>query len=218
MQVRIKSSYKVKKEVFSFSSDWLTPDKALILFEDLKGNQRFSNLQMESEDGSELLIKHLKKLLTESKQTPSKFTLFFDGGYDEKMKRSGLGCVLTYHLGENIYRIRKNLATHIPATNSEAEYFSLFHGLELLRQLDFFPQDIIIKGDSLGVINQLKGEWPVLDPKLNEYADQIEGLLKTFQLKAHFQHVPRDQNKEADQLATLALEGTEIFSEKKIMD
>ena len=58
-------------------------------------------------------------------------------------------------------------------------------------------------GDSTLVVNQIKGEWETNQPGLIPYGDYARRI-STFFIKVEFHHIPRDENRMADALATLA--------------
>ena len=58
-------------------------------------------------------------------------------------------------------------------------------------------------GDSALVVNQIKGEWEINQPGLIPYRDYARRI-STFFKKNEFHHIPRDENRMADALATLA--------------
>ena len=60
-----------------------------------------------------------------------------------------------------------------------------------------------IYGDSTLVVNQIKGEWDTLHPGLIPYKNYARRLLPFFN-KVEFHHIPRDENRMEDTLATLA--------------
>ncbi|XP_052489803.1 uncharacterized protein LOC128042493 [Gossypium raimondii] len=60
-----------------------------------------------------------------------------------------------------------------------------------------------VYGDSALVIYQLRGEWETRDPKLISYRKLVLELIKEFE-DITFCYLPRDENRMADALATLA--------------
>lgn len=68
-------------------------------------------------------------------------------------------------------------------TNNEAEYNTLLAALRDLRQRSaLFVDQLAIKilGDSLLVINQVKGEWQAKEPRLRALRDQVLAELRHF--------------------------------------
>lgn len=88
------------------------------------------------------------------------------------------------------------------ATNNESEYLAMILGLNAsvvrkLRRLDVY-------GDSLLVINQMKGLYKVKSPTLERLCQEAHTICEHFD-HVSFTHVLRDKNKRADELANRAL-------------
>ncbi|WP_312609319.1 reverse transcriptase-like protein, partial [Mammaliicoccus sciuri] len=83
---------------------------------------------------------------------------------------SGLGVVVYYKIGEYAYRLRKNQPFK-GITKNEAEYAALFEAVKALKDLGASRNSVTIRGDSLVVMNQLKGEWPCYDDIHNKWLD-----------------------------------------------
>lgn len=89
-------------------------------------------------------------------------------------------------------------------TNNKAEYEALIRALEAVRDLGF--DEIDVRGDSELIVKQVRGEWNTNDPDLREYRVRVRELLTGFD-RWSLQHVPRDANRRADELANEALDG-----------
>jgi ribonuclease HI len=89
-------------------------------------------------------------------------------------------------------------------TNNKAEYKALIRALEAVRDLGF--DEIDVRGDSELIVKQVRGEWNTNDPDLREYRVRVRELLTGFDCWS-LQHVPRDANRRADELANEALDG-----------
>jgi ribonuclease HI len=87
-------------------------------------------------------------------------------------------------------------------TNNEAEYLALIEGLK--RAVRFNPKSLEVRSDSLLLIKQMKGEFRVKKRELVLLHLSARKLLRG--ISAHFLHVPRRENEEADRLANLALD------------
>ena len=98
-------------------------------------------------------------------------------------------------------------------TNNVAEYLSLIDGLRLAQTNNV--KNILVEGDSLLIINQINGTYKVNSPKLLIYHNVVKSLIETFD-KIEFQHIRREFNKEADQLANKALDEPEVESKLEI--
>jgi len=89
------------------------------------------------------------------------------------------------------------------ATNNRAEYEALIAGLEAATEYGY--DEIEIRGDSELIVKQVRGEWDTNDPDLRECRVRARELLSAVGAWS-IEHVPREINDRADQLATDALD------------
>jgi len=89
------------------------------------------------------------------------------------------------------------------ATNNQAEYEALLHALEAAA--DFGFDSVQLRGDSQLVVKQVKGAWNTNDPELKEKRVRVRELLREFD-EWSLDHVPREINDRADELANEALD------------
>uniref|UniRef100_A0A2N9GWW3 RNase H type-1 domain-containing protein n=1 Tax=Fagus sylvatica TaxID=28930 RepID=A0A2N9GWW3_FAGSY len=87
------------------------------------------------------------------------------------------------------------------ASNNEAEYETLLHGLRAAKRLGADP--LTIHCDSQLIVNQLTGEYMAKDERMIAYLDLARNLLKGF-YKFSIERVGREHNRHADSLAGLA--------------
>ena len=102
------------------------------------------------------------------------YTLFFDGCCKGNPGISGCGAVLykneTYDISDNIdiYKYENEIWTsnHYIGynTNNASEYNGLIIGLTQVVVMGI--KELVVKGDSLLVINQMKGEYNINSKKL----------------------------------------------------
>ena len=90
------------------------------------------------------------------------------------------------------------------ATNNQAEYAALIAALEAAADYGF--DELIIKGDSQLIVKQVRGEWDANDPTLREKRVRVRELLRRFE-EWSLDHVPREINDRADELANEAFDG-----------
>lgn len=91
------------------------------------------------------------------------------------------------------------------ATNNQAEYAGLIAGLEAaLARGDGVERDLLVRMDSQLVVRQLSGSYKVKAARLREPHRRARALLAQLPL-ARLEHVPRELNRRADQLANGAL-------------
>ncbi|WP_135302303.1 ribonuclease HI [Haloarcula amylovorans] len=89
------------------------------------------------------------------------------------------------------------------ATNNQAEYAALVKVLEVATDYDF--DEIHVRGDSELIVKQVRGEWNTNDPDLREQRVRVRELLMGFD-DWQIEHVPREINGRADDLANDALD------------
>lgn len=89
------------------------------------------------------------------------------------------------------------------ATNNQAEYRALLRVLEVARDYGF--DEVRLRGDSELIVKQVRGEWDTNDPDLREYRIDARELLMGFD-EWSIEHVPREINARADELANEALD------------
>ena len=89
------------------------------------------------------------------------------------------------------------------ATNNVAEYRAVIQGLRMLADLGAHRAEFLL--DSELVVQQLNGVYRVKDPKMAVlHQEASRRVAKLGQIT--FQHVPRQENTRADQLANEALD------------
>ncbi|MFB6281401.1 MAG: ribonuclease HI [Haloferacaceae archaeon] len=89
------------------------------------------------------------------------------------------------------------------ATNNRAEYEALLRALEAARDYGF--EEVDVRGDSELVVRQVRGAYDVTDPGLRERRARARELLDGFE-RWSIEHVPREVNDRADDLANEALD------------
>jgi len=121
-------------------------------------------------------------------------SLYIDGAADLQSKTAGIGGVITKD-GEEVFSFSEYLHD---ATNNEAEYAALVKGLKYLIQLKLLNANIY--SDSELVVKQIKGEYRVKHPRMQElYKEAMDQFqyMDTWTLN----HILRDKNDMADRLA-----------------
>jgi ribonuclease HI len=124
------------------------------------------------------------------------WTLYVDGAANSR--GSGLGIVLMSPGGE---MVEQAVRLGFGASNNEAEYEALLHGLRAAKRLG--ASFLNIRCDSQLIVNQLTGEYMAKDERMMAYRDLAKGLLKTF-FEFNIERVGREHNGHADSLAGIA--------------
>lgn len=207
MKISLEVMYKLKngKSQYQLKTDFLPVQEALYLSEDLEKTGRTVKIEYIDETEDSWLRKHLLKYLESLKEEPHNTVVYFDGGFHEEEQLAGVGIVIYFEQNEKYYRLRKNQFLDHLKSNNEAEFAALWTAITELERLGVHHQALTIKGDSLVVINQAKGEWPCYEQEHTRWLDRIEQKIASLGLKVCFEAINRRENKEADQLASQAL-------------
>ena len=128
---------------------------------------------------------------------------YIDGGARGNPGPAGYGVRIEDEQGSLIEEFHGFLGT---STNNVAEYSGLLAALKYAR--DNGHRRVRIKSDSELLVKQMKGEYKVKNPGLQTLHQEAKGLVQSLERVA-YEHVRREQNKDADRLANLAMdEGT----------
>ncbi|EGD79237.1 ribonuclease H [Salpingoeca rosetta] len=139
---------------------------------------------------------------TTSSSSSMAYFLNFDGGARAvgRSKLAGCGCALYNRNGVLLERHWKSLPNG--STCNEAEYEGLRLGLARCRHLGI--ADVIVRGDSKLIINQVFGKWRVKAKNLQPYHALVKQDVRAIG-KISGCWVPRAENEEADALANKAM-------------
>ncbi|ACK72589.1 ribonuclease H [Gloeothece citriformis PCC 7424] len=117
--------------------------------------------------------------------------LYFDGGSRGNPGEAAGAAVIVMANGQH-YAVSKYLKI---ATNNEAEYTGLIIGLKQAQELGI--KELIVKGDSQLIINQITGKWKVNSPHLKEFYHEAKQLIKNFE-QITLNWIRRNENQLAD--------------------
>ena len=130
--------------------------------------------------------------------------LFSDGGSRGNPGPAGAGFVLTKPDGVVITSGSEALGI---TTNNIAEYTALIRGLEAAQRKQVTELSCYL--DSELIVKQLSGEYRVKKPELKPLFAKVRQLAAGF-ASIEFTHIPREQNKEADRLANVAMDSATL--------
>jgi len=218
LKYKMEWNYKLKgNQKILFSSDFLEGETAIQAGEELEKSGKAIDITFYDEIGTSWNLKEMKKLLTEIEEDPHDLLVYFDGGFQKETNKAGLGAVIFFRQGKKKYRVRANQLIGEMDTNNEAEYAAFYFALNILEEMDVRNLPCEFRGDSAVVLKQLDGEWPCYEEVLNRWLDRIEAKLRQLGLEPKYSPINRNENKEADKLASQALEGKEIFSRTQLL-
>lgn len=139
-------------------------------------------------------------------------TLNFDGLFRGKEENSGIGdemCVMCYGwvIMEGSLAIARGYGSYTHqkvASSNGAEYLALIKGLEALSDMGLKNGRVVVIGDAKSVIDQMQGLAEVNSPRIKSLHKKARRLCQKMS-GLHWQWVPRNENKVADQLTRHAL-------------
>lgn len=139
------------------------------------------------------------------------YKLQFDGCSKSNPGIAGAGAV--------IYKFNEEISAKIQfvgnnETNNVAEYTGMIIGLK--EAINLGIKDIVVEGDSMLVIKQMKGEYKVKSENLIKLYKEAKVLEKEFNFII-FKHIYRENNKRADELSNLAI-SKDYLNEKMYYD
>ncbi|XP_050888618.1 uncharacterized protein LOC127093757 [Lathyrus oleraceus] len=131
----------------------------------------------------------------EGPEPRSRWTLVFDGA--SNAQGHGIGAIITSPIRFHLPFTARLCFNY---TNNMAEYEACIFNIEVT--IDLRIKILEVYGDSTLVVSQVRGDWEPRDHKLIPYKEHIIKLIPCFD-QITFHHIPREENKLADTLATL---------------
>lgn len=127
-------------------------------------------------------------------------TAYFDGGSRGNPGPAGYGAFIVDDTGAVLAELFQGIGT---ATNNVAEYHGLLAALQWA--VDHGVTALAVKGDSLLLVEQMRGNYRVKNHGLIPLHQKARGLVARIG-HVTFEHVPRDQNADADRLSNLGMD------------
>jgi len=127
-------------------------------------------------------------------------TIYCDGASRGNPGHAGIG-YLIYDSEGNVLKEESDYLGQ--ATNNVAEYTALIRSLQ--DSLKLGAGRVRVCSDSELMVKQIKGEYKVKSPGLEPLFRQAKGLIARFD-SFGIEHIPRDKNKLADQLANKGID------------
>jgi ribonuclease HI len=136
-----------------------------------------------------------------------KITIYTDGGSRNNPGPSAIGVVFYNEKGHLIKSYSEYLGDNF--TNNEAEYYGVIFALKKFKAL-FGKKiaqnsEIELKSDSELLVKQIKGEYKILEPRIQSLFIEVWNLKIDFK-KIKFTLISREKNKEADKLVNQVLD------------
>ena len=128
-------------------------------------------------------------------------TAYFDGGARSNPGPAGYGVYIVDDDGKVLAELHGSLGV---STNNIAEYRGLIAALQWA--VDNNVTSITVKGDSLLIIEQMRGNYKVKNEGLKPLHMQARMLVMQVG-DVRFEHVRREFNKDADRLSNIGMDG-----------
>jgi ribonuclease HI len=147
---------------------------------------------------------HLLQQMADASRTRQRrarsLILHIDGAARGNPGPAGIGLVLWDEGGD----FREEHQVYIgETTNNVAEYEAMLFGLRKARELGYAAVKVF--SDSELLVRQIQGEYRVKNPRLREFHEEVQKLLRSFDA-VEIAHVPREMNARADRLANRAID------------
>jgi ribonuclease HI len=127
-------------------------------------------------------------------------TLYTDGGSRGNPGPAGIGIVLLRESGDVCCAGGRFLGE---CTNNVAEYEALIWGIQTA--ITCGVTDLVVRADSELVVKQMRGEYKVKHPGLQPLHARAKVAARGL-ASVRYEHVRREQNKHADELANAAMD------------
>lgn len=127
-------------------------------------------------------------------------TAYFDGGARNNPGPAGYGVHIVDDQGLVLAELHGSLGI---STNNVAEYHGLIAALQWAVENNVAR--LTVKGDSLLIIEQMRGNYKVKNEGLKPLYLQARMLVMQIG-DVRFEHVPREQNKDADRLSNVGMD------------
>ena len=133
--------------------------------------------------------------------------IYTDGGARGNPGPAALGVYIENDKGKTLIKIGRTLGD---TTNNIAEYSAILEGLSwVLLHREEMPKLIKINFfmDSNLASSQLNGLYKIKSPHLRDYLFKIREKEGELKIPINYSHIPREENKKADRMVNLALDG-----------
>ncbi|MCO5610893.1 hypothetical protein L7F22_065136 [Adiantum nelumboides] len=129
------------------------------------------------------------------------YTLLFDGAYHRQRNKAASEFVILAEEKKEV--LKKGIQLNLAHSNNEAEYATLKAGLEECKSMGI--KRLMVKGDALLIVRHVQGTWACKNSKLLQWLHEVKLLMKDFEA-IQIQHISRQHNKEADNMANSQFE------------
>ena len=128
------------------------------------------------------------------------YRIYSDGASKGNPGPAGAGAVIRDPEGNTVAEVAEYVGI---TTNNVAEYMGLLEALKVCAQRKWGPVEVF--ADSQLLIRQLQGKYRVKNEGIRPLYEEIRGLLGQVGC-VKLQHIPREENREADRLSNVGVE------------
>lgn len=126
--------------------------------------------------------------------------LYTDGASRGNPGPAAIGVVAVREPNERLFTLSETIGV---TSNNEAEYHALLKGLMRLKELGLTHEPLCIRVDSQLLARQLSGEYRIRSRRLRDYYEKVLVYFRFFP-EVRIEHIPRQKNQIADELANRA--------------
>jgi ribonuclease HI len=155
---------------------------------------------------SQVLTNFVAEWTELQQSTPDVILEYWKMYFDGSLKLGGAGAGVLF-ISPDEKQLKYVLQILWQATNNEAEYEALIHGLQVAVSLGI--KRLIVYGDSAIVVNQVNKDWDCTKETMHAYCAEVRKLEKHFQ-GLEILHVLRDSSIAADILAKLGSDRAKV--------
>ena len=134
-----------------------------------------------------------------------RYIMRFDGLSKPNPGLSSAGCVIYSPDGTKVYEEGVYMGY---ATNNQAEYTGFITGIKAAINLGI--RCLHVEGDSMIVVQQVKGVWKVGEPRLKILFNEAQVLMSEIPVLT-IEHVYRKFNKEADRITNDVIQSKQSY-------
>jgi ribonuclease HI len=127
------------------------------------------------------------------------YRIYSDGASKGNPGPAGAGAVIRDAEGNTVAEIAEYVGV---TTNNVAEYMGLLEALKVCASRDWGPVEVY--ADSQLLIRQLQGRYRVKNEGIRPLYEQVKAHLDRLGC-ARLQHIPREENREADRLSNVGV-------------
>ncbi len=128
-------------------------------------------------------------------------TCYFDGSCEPQNPGGNMGIgAIVLKKQEVLFQHSSSIDSHPCNTNNVAEYLALIKILDFLHEVQMHENRIGVYGDSMLVVNQMKGLWRMKQGLYLQYAKEAKSKLGKF-TNLSINWIPREKNSIADDLS-----------------